>query len=457
MARPVNTAELHPDTGMTISFKQFNELMNLSEAEYMTVGEGLSDLPGFGWLKGKDNSAKLAKISAERAKLKGKRDEKSKAMDAEFAKIKAKLDAGGGKAGALSHDDLEQSLPSTDRKFHAKNDKMRDQNAAHVRKNLGIQEAEDKSGVDKITKRIAKDYDEPAFKLSPAIAKHLEGGSITADTEMGLSSDAVGDKSGKSYFDLDDTNKWQTDLHDCKWAVQMKQAGGLSQGLALHKSKPFAYLITTDGESGTWWVYKIKLAAAVAEGSDHKVAGMRSKVHVPSKEDDEKEAKRDKGPVTIQGRKGMKSTPFEKTFKSQAALDTWMEKNGDDVSIDRYSYPKVTEAKYNVFGIMVEGIVVEDEHDDGWAAAEKQNKLAKDLVKMLKTVDISAKLEYEADNETDASVKCGKAKNGDTVRVSVRQDGKFVISQEGKTIRYGKPMGGVGMVISAVAKALDAE
>lgn len=43
-------------------------------------------------------------------------------------------------------------------------------------------------------------------------------------------------------------------------------------------------------------------------------------------------------PVTIEGRKGMKSVPFRKTFKSEAALEAWMDKNGGDVSVDRYSY-----------------------------------------------------------------------------------------------------------------------
>lgn len=62
-----------------------------------------------------------------------------------------------------------------------------------------------------------------------------------------------------------------------------------------------------------------------------------------SKDDDEDlgEAKKDDDrQVTIQGRKGMKSTPFSKTFKNQAALEKWMDKFGDDVSVDRTSYEK---------------------------------------------------------------------------------------------------------------------
>jgi len=38
--------------------------------------------------------------------------------------------------------------------------------------------------------------------------------------------------------------------------------------------------------------------------------------------------------IEIHGRKGMKSTPFRKTFASQAAFDRWLEKNGENVSID---------------------------------------------------------------------------------------------------------------------------
>ena len=36
------------------------------------------------------------------------------------------------------------------------------------------------------------------------------------------------------------------------------------------------------------------------------------------------------------GVKGMKSKPFRKTFKTQAAFERWMEKNGDDVEIHAF-------------------------------------------------------------------------------------------------------------------------
>lgn len=40
-----------------------------------------------------------------------------------------------------------------------------------------------------------------------------------------------------------------------------------------------------------------------------------------------------KGGVEAHGTKGMKSTPWRKTFKSQADFDKWLEKNGDDVTV----------------------------------------------------------------------------------------------------------------------------
>ena len=59
---------------MTITFKQFLEATSLSDEEFQAIEEGLSDVPGFGWLKGPDNKAKIDKIKAERDKLKNRRD-----------------------------------------------------------------------------------------------------------------------------------------------------------------------------------------------------------------------------------------------------------------------------------------------------------------------------------------------------------------------------------------------
>ena len=42
-------------------------------------------------------------------------------------------------------------------------------------------------------------------------------------------------------------------------------------------------------------------------------------------------------PITIEGRKGMKSVWFSKTFKTEAAMDKWLEANEGNITIDRYS------------------------------------------------------------------------------------------------------------------------
>lgn len=62
---------------MSCTFKQFIAAASLSDDEFYELEEGLSDLPGFGWLKGPDNKAKLDKIKAERAKLLNRRDKLS--------------------------------------------------------------------------------------------------------------------------------------------------------------------------------------------------------------------------------------------------------------------------------------------------------------------------------------------------------------------------------------------
>ena len=44
-------------------------------------------------------------------------------------------------------------------------------------------------------------------------------------------------------------------------------------------------------------------------------------------------------PVEIAFLKGMKSTPARKVFKAQAALDKWLDANGDNITIQAYSAP----------------------------------------------------------------------------------------------------------------------
>lgn len=48
-------------------------------------------------------------------------------------------------------------------------------------------------------------------------------------------------------------------------------------------------------------------------------------------------------PIEVEGVKGMKSKPFSKKFKNQAAMEKWMEKNGEDITVHRYSTDRVYE------------------------------------------------------------------------------------------------------------------
>lgn len=105
-----------------LTFKEFSSLVDMPDDEFFSLQEGLSDLPGFGWLKSRDNKMKLAKIDAERKKLQAKRDQKSKEMDAKWAAMKASIEAGDkpGLKGVLKKDDLDSALSSGDRKALAR-------------------------------------------------------------------------------------------------------------------------------------------------------------------------------------------------------------------------------------------------------------------------------------------------------------------------------------------------
>lgn len=116
-----------------LTFKEFTVLVDMPDEDFSRLQEGLSDVPGFGWLKSRDNKLKLSKIDAERKKLQHKRDQKSKDLDAKWAAMKADIE--GGKKpdpkGKVSNDDWDSAMSSTDRKFHAKMDKMKSLSAAH--------------------------------------------------------------------------------------------------------------------------------------------------------------------------------------------------------------------------------------------------------------------------------------------------------------------------------------
>lgn len=75
---------------MPISFKQFLRSTDSG------VEEGLSDMPGFGWLRGTNSTVKIAKIDQQRALLKNRHDAKSKELDAQFAAAKAAIESGKG-------------------------------------------------------------------------------------------------------------------------------------------------------------------------------------------------------------------------------------------------------------------------------------------------------------------------------------------------------------------------
>lgn len=112
---------------MSITFKQFVHLTEMSDEEFANVHEGLSDIPGFGWLKGPDTAAKKQKIDQARKQLQARKDTKSKERAAELDAALAAFASGKKpqKPGEISHDDLESALSADDRKFNAKMDRMR--------------------------------------------------------------------------------------------------------------------------------------------------------------------------------------------------------------------------------------------------------------------------------------------------------------------------------------------
>jgi hypothetical protein len=112
---------------MSITFKQFTHLVEMSDEEFAQVQEGLSDIPGFGWLKGPDTAAKKQKIDQARKQLQARKDTKSKERAAELdaALLAFKDSKKPQKPGEVHHDDLDRALSAVDRKFNAKMDRMR--------------------------------------------------------------------------------------------------------------------------------------------------------------------------------------------------------------------------------------------------------------------------------------------------------------------------------------------
>ena len=108
---------------MSITFTQFSHLIEMDDVQFQAfesgMAEGLSDVPGLGWLKnfrGKMNDTQLAQVKKKREELRPRRDAAS------MAKAKAIDDALMAMAsnkkppmkGALSNDDWAGSM-GTDR------------------------------------------------------------------------------------------------------------------------------------------------------------------------------------------------------------------------------------------------------------------------------------------------------------------------------------------------------
>jgi GTP-binding protein EngB required for normal cell division len=113
---------------MSISFKHFVQLVEMSDSEFEQLNEiSLSDIPGFGWLKGPDTAAKKQKIAQARKMLQGQKDAKSqeraKALDAALANMAAGNKPK--KPGEIDDADWDQALGADDRKFNAKMDRMK--------------------------------------------------------------------------------------------------------------------------------------------------------------------------------------------------------------------------------------------------------------------------------------------------------------------------------------------
>lgn len=116
-----------------ITFKQFVQLTEMSDQEFAQVYEGLSDIPGFGWLKGPDTAAKKQKIEQARKQLLQRKDAASKeraaALDAALMAF-----ADGRKPGAADKprpqtpgEIPDRNLPFDDQKLNRKMDRMRSQ------------------------------------------------------------------------------------------------------------------------------------------------------------------------------------------------------------------------------------------------------------------------------------------------------------------------------------------
>jgi hypothetical protein len=70
-----------------------------------------------------------------------------------------------------------------------------------------------------------------------------------------------------------------------------------------------------------------------------KIAGL------PVKEAKAPKLPKDKGvPIEVTGVKGMKSKPWSKKFKNQEAMEKWMDKNGEDITVHAYSTDRVFES-----------------------------------------------------------------------------------------------------------------
>jgi hypothetical protein len=106
---------------MTITFKQFLEATSLSDEEFQAIAEGLSDVPGFGWLKGPDNKAKIDKIKAERDKLKNRRDRLAMQKAAE---LDGWLDKATEKMPSLRDDDDQRGPYDRDREANKSGARM---------------------------------------------------------------------------------------------------------------------------------------------------------------------------------------------------------------------------------------------------------------------------------------------------------------------------------------------
>jgi hypothetical protein len=129
---------------MSITFKQFNQVIELSDEEFQNLlsedlSEGLSDMPGFGWLKNIGNDpakkkAALAKIEAERERLKKLKDAKSKQLDQALAAFAAGEQK---HKGAISHDDLTKTQYGRDQAMNARMDRHSGANLAHRERNMG--------------------------------------------------------------------------------------------------------------------------------------------------------------------------------------------------------------------------------------------------------------------------------------------------------------------------------